>query len=115
MIGGLGEAVGSLLLRNGQHPRFDMIGLPDAFLDAGALPTLHDRYGISTEAERLNFQIEKGVMDFLHALFFNQVYLYELKQSNHLNSALTNVSLHPVSNLYVLHNLQVGLERSCPR
>jgi DNA-binding transcriptional LysR family regulator len=26
------------------------IALPDAFLDAGALPTLHDRYGISTEA-----------------------------------------------------------------
>ena len=24
--------------------------LPDEFLDAGALPTLHDRYGISTEA-----------------------------------------------------------------
>lgn len=38
-----------LFLRNGQHPRFDMIGLPAAFLDAGALPTLHDRYGISTE------------------------------------------------------------------
>lgn len=49
VIGGLGEAVGSLLLRNGQHPRFDMIGLLDAFLDVGALPTLHDRYGISTE------------------------------------------------------------------
>jgi transketolase len=26
-----------------------MLGLPDAFLDAGALPTLHDRYGISAE------------------------------------------------------------------
>ena len=38
VIGGLGEAVGSLLLRNGQHPRFDMIGLPDAFLDAGHCP-----------------------------------------------------------------------------
>ena len=25
-------------------------GLPDAYLDAGALPTLHDRYGISREA-----------------------------------------------------------------
>jgi transketolase len=24
--------------------------LPDRFLDAGALPTLHDRYGISAEA-----------------------------------------------------------------
>ncbi|MCU4535938.1 transketolase C-terminal domain-containing protein [Acinetobacter bereziniae] len=50
VVGGLGEAVGTLLLRNRQHPRFDMIGLPDAFLEAGALPTLHDRYGISTEA-----------------------------------------------------------------
>ncbi len=49
-VGGLGEAVGALLLKHGQHPHFDMIGLPDAFLDAGALPTLHDRYGISTEA-----------------------------------------------------------------
>ncbi|MFN5412026.1 MAG: transketolase family protein, partial [Bradyrhizobium sp.] len=27
--------------------RVRQIGLPDAFLDAGALPTLHDRYGIS--------------------------------------------------------------------
>jgi len=43
VIGGLGEAVGSLLLINGQHPCFDMIGLPDAFLDLGALSTLHDR------------------------------------------------------------------------
>jgi len=30
------------------HPVFKQIGLPDAFLDDGALPTLHDRYGIST-------------------------------------------------------------------
>ena len=29
--------------------KFRMLALPDAFLDAGALPTLHDRYGISTE------------------------------------------------------------------
>jgi len=28
---------------------FKLAGLPDAFLDAGALPTLHDRYGISRE------------------------------------------------------------------
>lgn len=41
--------------------------------------------------------------------------LLKLKQSNHLNSALTNVSLHLVSSLYVLHNLQVGLERFYPR
>ena len=30
--------------------REDMRGLPDEFLAAGALPTLHDRYGISTQA-----------------------------------------------------------------
>ena len=49
-IGGLGEAVASLLLRNRLMPEFRQIALPDAFLDAGALPTLHDRYGISTQA-----------------------------------------------------------------
>jgi transketolase len=50
VIGGLGEAVAGLLLRSGVTPPFRQIGLPDAFLDAGALPTLHDRYGISTTA-----------------------------------------------------------------
>ncbi|MCW1967018.1 MAG: transketolase family protein [Anaerolineae bacterium] len=50
VIGGLGEAVASLLLQQGVVPtRFKLLALPDAFLDAGALPTLHDRYGISTE------------------------------------------------------------------
>jgi transketolase len=49
VIGGLGEAVGALLMREGVQARFRHIGLPDAFLDAGALPTLHDRYGISAE------------------------------------------------------------------
>ncbi len=50
VVGGLGEAVASLLLREGVVPgKFRMLGLPDAFLDAGALPTLHDRYGISAE------------------------------------------------------------------
>jgi transketolase len=48
VIGGLGEAVAALLMRSGVHPAFRQIGLPDEFLDAGALPTLHDRYGIST-------------------------------------------------------------------
>ncbi|MCP8686387.1 transketolase family protein [Marinobacterium sedimentorum] len=47
-IGGLGEAIGTELLRAGVTPQFRHIALPDAFLDAGALPTLHDRYGIST-------------------------------------------------------------------
>ncbi len=51
VIGGLGEAVASTLLRHGVHPAgFQLAGLPDAFLDAGALPTLHDRYGISRSA-----------------------------------------------------------------
>jgi transketolase len=48
VIGGLGEAVAGLLLRSGVAPKFRQIGLPDEFLAAGALPTLHDRYGIST-------------------------------------------------------------------
>lgn len=50
VIGGLGEAVATALLTAGIPPPFRQIALPDAFLDAGALPTLHDRYGISTEA-----------------------------------------------------------------
>ncbi|MCA1397956.1 transketolase family protein [Bradyrhizobium sp. BRP56] len=48
VIGGLGEAVAALLLRSGIYPAFRQIALPDEFLAAGALPTLHDRYGIST-------------------------------------------------------------------
>lgn len=50
VIGGLGESVASLLLRHGVTPAFRQIALPDAFLDAGALPTLADRYGVSSEA-----------------------------------------------------------------
>ena len=51
VVGGLGEAVAGALLRHNVHPAaFQLAGLPDAFLDAGALPTLHDRYGISREA-----------------------------------------------------------------
>ena len=50
IVGGLGEAVAGVLLRAGVTPPFRQIALPDAFLDAGALPTLHDKYGISTVA-----------------------------------------------------------------
>ena len=51
VVGGLGEAIASALLRHRVQPAgFQLAGLPDAFLDAGALPTLHDRYGISREA-----------------------------------------------------------------
>lgn len=48
VIAGLGEAVAETLLSSGVSCTFRHIGLPDTFLDAGALPTLHDRYGIST-------------------------------------------------------------------
>ncbi len=37
-----------LLLRNYVAPRLKQIALPNAFLAAGASPTQHDRYGIST-------------------------------------------------------------------
>lgn len=50
IVGGLGEAVAAELMRAAIYPTFRQIALPDAFLDAGALPTLHDRYGISTSA-----------------------------------------------------------------
>ncbi|MEM8754364.1 MAG: transketolase C-terminal domain-containing protein [Pseudomonadota bacterium] len=49
-IGGLGEAVATACLREGVAPRFRQIALPDEFLDAGALPTLHDQYGLSAPA-----------------------------------------------------------------
>jgi len=49
LVGGLGEAIAGVLLRAGVVPAgFRQIALPDAFLEAGALPTLHDRYGLST-------------------------------------------------------------------
>ncbi|MGY2680696.1 transketolase family protein [Pseudomonas tolaasii] len=49
VIGGLGEAVAHALVSAGQFVKYRHVGLPDEFLDAGALPTLHDRYGISTQ------------------------------------------------------------------
>ncbi|CAG2137894.1 transketolase family protein [Cupriavidus plantarum] len=55
-IGGLGEAVAGVLLRAGISVPFQQVALPDAFLDAGALPTLHDRYGISTAVMRDNIR-----------------------------------------------------------
>lgn len=50
VVGGLGEAVASLLVRHRVSPAFEPVALPDAFLAAGALPTLHDRYGPSSGA-----------------------------------------------------------------
>lgn len=50
VVGGLGEGVARTLMGAGVTPEFRHIGLPDEFLDAGALPTLHDRYGLSVDA-----------------------------------------------------------------
>ncbi|MCQ9165193.1 MULTISPECIES: transketolase family protein [unclassified Arthrobacter] len=47
VVGGLFETVASAVVTAGLNKRVVPIGLPDAFLDAGALPTLHDRYGLS--------------------------------------------------------------------
>ncbi len=54
-VGGLGEAVAATLLTRGVTPQFRMICLPDEFLEAGALPTLHEMYGLSVDkvAERI--------------------------------------------------------------
>lgn len=48
VVGGLFETVAAMAARRGLGARITPIGLPDEFLDAGALPTLHDRYGLST-------------------------------------------------------------------
>ncbi|MEX3933737.1 transketolase family protein [Paraburkholderia phymatum] len=56
VIGGLGEAVATTLLSEGVACAYRQIALPDAFLDAGALPTLHDRYGISTNVMASNIK-----------------------------------------------------------
>ncbi len=49
-VGGLGESIACLLMKEQITTRFKQIALPDQFLHAGALPTLHDNYGISTTA-----------------------------------------------------------------
>ena len=47
-VGGLFEAVAGVAVRAGSGRRIVPVALPDRFLDAGALPTLHERYGLST-------------------------------------------------------------------
>ena len=61
VVGGLGESVASALLSHGVQPaKFRLAGLPDEFLDAGALPTLHDRYAISVDG------LAKRIQGWLH-------------------------------------------------
>jgi transketolase len=50
VVGGLAESVAATLAFAGATTRVVPIALPDEFLAAGALPTLHDRYGLSTDA-----------------------------------------------------------------
>jgi transketolase len=48
-VGGLFETVAGVAVRHGAGTRIVPIALPDLFLDAGALPTLHEKYGLSRE------------------------------------------------------------------
>lgn len=50
IVGGLFESVAAALVQRGIGKKVGAIGLPDEFIDAGALPTLHDKYGLSTDA-----------------------------------------------------------------
>ena len=47
VVGGLFDSVARTLVKAGVGKQVHPIGLPDEFLDAGALPTLEDRYGVS--------------------------------------------------------------------
>lgn len=48
VVGGLFETVAAAAVRCGIAKQITPVGLPDEFLAAGALPTLHERYGLST-------------------------------------------------------------------
>lgn len=50
VVGGLFDIVARTVAAHGLGEKIHPIALPDAFLDAGALPTLADRYGVSTGA-----------------------------------------------------------------
>ncbi len=60
VIGGLAESVASTLAFEGGGTRGVPVALPDQFLAAGALPTLHDRYGLSTDAVVAKVKAELG-------------------------------------------------------
>jgi transketolase len=60
VVGGLSEAVAAALAFSGVGTRVVPIALPDEFLAAGALPTLHDRYGLSTDAVVTRVKAELG-------------------------------------------------------
>ncbi|MGC7097307.1 transketolase family protein [Amycolatopsis lurida] len=49
VVGGLFETVASAAVRGRVSSQIVPVALPDEFLAAGALPTLHDRYGLATD------------------------------------------------------------------
>lgn len=68
VIGGLAESVASALAFHGVGTRVVPVALPDEFLAAGALPTLHDRYGLSTDSIVAKVKAElSGVSTLKHA------------------------------------------------
>ncbi|ATG56322.1 transketolase [Brachybacterium ginsengisoli] len=50
VVGGLFDTVARIVAARGLGEKVTPIGLPDAFLEAGALPTLENRYGVSVGA-----------------------------------------------------------------
>ncbi len=60
IVGGLAESVASCPAFSGGGGRIVPISLPDESLDAGALPTLHDRHGLSTDAVVARVKAELG-------------------------------------------------------
>jgi transketolase len=60
IVGGLAESVAATLAFAGRARRIAPIALPDEFLAAGALPTLHDRYGLSTDEVVARVKLELG-------------------------------------------------------
>lgn len=61
IVGGLGASVANLFVSNGVAAVLKQVALPDEFLHAGALPTLHDMYGISSPkvAESIKMWLKK--------------------------------------------------------
>lgn len=60
VIGGLFESVAAVMAKNGQGRQITPISLPDEFPEAGALPTLEDRYGISAAAMVTTIRASQG-------------------------------------------------------
>lgn len=63
VVGGLFESVAAALTRRGIGKAVTPIALPDEFLHAGSLGTLHDRYGLSTTSvvNRIRAEVSTSV------------------------------------------------------